>query len=40
LNRVWSTAADGYIDEAHTYVGRSLEQFDAALKRLEALRSG
>jgi hypothetical protein len=40
LNRVWSTAADGYIDEAHAYVGRSLEQFDAALKRLEALRSG
>ena len=37
LNRVWSTAADGYIDEAHVYVAKSLEQFEQALGRLEAL---
>ena len=39
LNRVWSTAADGYIDEAHTYIGRSREQFAEALARFEALRN-
>ena len=27
LNRVWSCAADGYIDEAHTYLDRAHEQF-------------
>lgn len=38
LNRVWSTAADGYVDEAHEYLGRSRAQFADALARLEALR--
>lgn len=37
LNRVWSCAADGYIDEAHAYVTRSHEQFEAALSRLRGL---
>jgi hypothetical protein len=37
LNRVWSCAADGYIDEAHAYIGRSREQFAEALERLQAV---
>lgn len=39
LNRVWSCAADGYIDEAHTYIGRSHEQFAESLQRLTQLDS-
>ena len=39
LNRVWSTAADGYIDEAHEYLGRSRVQLAEALEKLESLRS-
>lgn len=37
LNRVWSSAADGYIDEAHAYIGRSRDQFAEALQKFEAL---
>lgn len=37
LNRVWSCSADGYIDEAHEYIGRSREQFAECLARFEAL---
>jgi hypothetical protein len=37
LNRVWSTSTDGYIDEAHTYLGRSHEQFEDALEILRGL---
>lgn len=37
LNRVWSCAADGYIDEAHAYISRSREQFAEALDRLQAV---
>lgn len=37
LNRVWSCAADGYLDEAHEYITRSRAQFAEALARLEAL---
>ena len=37
LNRVWSTAIDGWVDEAHTYLERSRDQFAEALKQLEAL---
>lgn len=40
LNRVWSTAVDGYIDEAHEYLGRSRDQFAEALERLESLHGG
>ncbi|MGM0576108.1 MAG: hypothetical protein ACQEXJ_10305 [Myxococcota bacterium] len=36
LNRVWSTAADGWIDEAHAYLEHSHGQFALALERLEA----
>lgn len=39
LNRVWSSSADGYIDEAREYVGRSSEQFGLALERLSGLRN-
>lgn len=38
LNRVWSCAADGYVDEAHDYLARSREQLAEALTRLESLR--
>jgi hypothetical protein len=31
LNRVWSTSTDGYITEAHTYIGKAREQFESAL---------
>ncbi len=37
LNRVWSSAADGYIIESHTYLARSLEQFSQARKLLQSL---
>ncbi|MCF7803194.1 MAG: hypothetical protein K9N46_12825 [Candidatus Marinimicrobia bacterium] len=37
LNRVWSTSVDGYIDEAHTYLGKAEHQFTQALERLTAL---
>ena len=34
LNRVWSASADGYMDEATDYLGRSLVQFREAAQRL------
>jgi len=37
INRVWSASTDGYIDEAHTYIGKARFQFDAAVAKLEAL---
>lgn len=39
MNRVWSASADGYIDEAHAYIGHSREQFEEALRRLDAARA-
>lgn len=39
LNRVWSASVDGYIDEAHEYIGRSREQFEAALEIFRGLKS-
>jgi hypothetical protein len=39
LNRVWSTAADGYIDEAHASLTRSLEEFSLALGHFEAAKT-
>ena len=39
LNRVWSCAADGYVDEAQTYISRSHEQFREALSKLESLEA-
>lgn len=38
LNRVWSASTDGYIDEAHTYVTKSHEQFELALEILRGLK--
>jgi len=38
MNRVWSASTDGYIDEAHTYIGRSAEQFREAHDRFEGLK--
>ncbi len=37
LNRVWSTSVDGYIDEAHEYIGRAETQFKYARDKLKAL---
>lgn len=37
LNRVWSCSIDGYIDEAHTYLSRSGEQFAAASAKMARL---
>ena len=38
LNRVWSASADGYVEEARTYVTKALEQFEDALAHLESVR--
>jgi hypothetical protein len=38
LNRVWSAAADGYVDEAHDYIGRAREQLADALAQLERVQ--
>lgn len=38
LNRVWSASADGYIDEAHTYVGKAREQFESSLEIFRGLK--
>ena len=40
LNRVWSCSVDGYIDEAHKYIGLSREQFGDARDKLGALEAG
>jgi hypothetical protein len=37
LNRVWSCSVDGYIDEAHAYLGHARDQFAEGLARLNAL---
>ena len=34
LNRVWSCSVDGYIDEAHTFIGRARAQFEEGLSKL------
>jgi hypothetical protein len=39
LNRVWSASTDGYIDEAHTYIAKSAEQFRQARGVFEALKA-
>ncbi len=40
LNRVWSASTDGYIDEAHDYIGRAREQFESAREVFRALQQG
>lgn len=37
INRVWSCSAEGYVDEAQTYLERAAVQFRAARDRLSAL---
>lgn len=39
VNRVWSAAAEGYVDEASEYLSRSLDQFERARAGLEDLRT-
>ena len=39
VNRVWSAAAEGYVDEASEYLRRSLNQFRRARKELKGLRT-
>lgn len=36
INRVWSASADGYDDEAQTYLGKAVEQFSVAQDQLLA----
>ena len=38
INRVWSASTDGYIDEAHTYIGLAKEQFEEALRVFRGLK--
>lgn len=40
LNRVWSASTDGYVDEAHTYIGLAKEQLGEALRLFRELRAG
>jgi DNA-binding PucR family transcriptional regulator len=40
LNRVWSASTDGYIDAAHDYIGRALEQFESAREVFRRLQAG
>ncbi len=37
INRVWSTTADGYDEEAEIYLKRAAEQFEDAQKQLAAV---
>ena len=39
INRVWSSSADGYDNEAETYLGRAAEQFKDAQSQLSAAAS-
>lgn len=40
LNRVWSASTDGYVDEAHEYLGRAREQLEEALGAFRGLGAG
>ena len=37
LNRVWSAAAEGYVDEVSEYLGRARQQFETTRDRIQAL---
>ncbi len=39
LNRAWSASADGYIDEAHTYIDKAAEQFKVTKEHFDQLSS-
>jgi len=40
LNRVWSASTDGYVDEAHDYLGRAKGQLEEALGAFRRLGVG
>jgi hypothetical protein len=40
LNRVWSASTDGYVDEAHAYITKALEQFRDARRVFETTTAG
>ena len=40
INRVWSTTADGYDEEAQIYLGRAAEQFEDAQRLLAEVGAG
>jgi len=40
LNRVWSASADGYIDEANTYLDRAQAQFAESLEKIRQFKAG
>lgn len=39
LNRSWSASADGYIDEAHTYIDKAAEQFTITRDHFQKLKA-
>jgi len=39
LNRVWSSSADGYIDEVATYMDKAVVQFEEAFEQLKMLEA-
>ena len=39
LNRVWSASTDGYVDEAHAYIGQAKERFEEALRVFRETRA-
>ncbi len=39
LNRSWSASADGYIDEAHTYIDKAADQFTITQDHFKALNA-
>jgi len=39
LNRSWSASADGYIDEAHTYIDKAAEQFAITKDQFNQLKA-
>jgi hypothetical protein len=39
LNRVWSSSADGYVDEANVYMQKAEEQFSEAFEQLKKLEA-
>lgn len=40
LNRVWSASTDGYIDETHAYLEKSVTHFEDALATFRNIKTG
>jgi hypothetical protein len=40
INRVWSASADGYDEEAETYLGKAVQQFVDAQQQLQQATQG